>query len=239
MLPPLLFVIGSSYAIHVMARYYEQVDLGTARELVMTRAFERVWTPLVISALTTVVGFGSLMVNRITAIWDLGLFAVIGIIFVTITSLTFIPPALHLLPVERRARRSGKISPMLSDALTRLGKRDYVFREPILWISGAIAILAIVGGYFIQVDSNFLYYFNPTSPVRSDNEIINQTIVGSNPFYLVIESDEEGAMKRWEVLKQVKDLRDLPAEPAGHHLVPVVRRLPRALRGGALQRGRC
>jgi predicted RND superfamily exporter protein len=205
-LPPLLLVIGSSYAIHVMARYYEQVDLGTARELVMTRAFERVWTPLVISAFTTVVGFGSLMVNRITAIWDLGLFAVIGIVFVTITSLTFIPPALQLLPVERRARRSGKISPMLSDALTRLGKRDYVFREPILWISGAIAILAIVGGYFIHVDSNFLYYFKPTSQVRSDNEMINQTIVGSNPFYLVIESDEEGAMKRWEILKQVKDL---------------------------------
>src|SRR5262245_34931286 len=94
-LPPLLLVIGSSYAIHVMARYYEQVDLGTPRELLMPRAFERVWMPLVISAFTTVVGFGSLMVNRITAIWDLGLFAVIGIIFLTITSLTFIPPALQ------------------------------------------------------------------------------------------------------------------------------------------------
>jgi predicted RND superfamily exporter protein len=207
-LPPLLLVVGSSYAIHVMARYYEQVDLGTPRELVMIRAFERVWIPLMISAFTTVVGFGALMVNRITAIWDLGFFAVIGIVFVTITSLTFIPPALQLLPVEQRARRSGKISPMLSDALTRLGKRDYVFREPILWISGVLAVLAIIGGYFIRVDSNFLYYFKPTSPVRSDNETINQTIVGSNPFYLVIESDEEGAMKRWEVLKQVKDLEN-------------------------------
>jgi predicted RND superfamily exporter protein len=205
-LPPLLLVIGSSYAIHVMARYYEQVDLGTPRERLMPRAFERVWIPLVISAFTTVVGFGSLMVNRITAIWDLGLFAVIGIIFLTITSLTFIPPALHLLPVERRTRRSGKISPMLSDALTRLGKRDFVFRKPILWLSGAIAAVALIGGFFIHVDSNFLYYFKPTSPVRSDNETINQTIVGSNPFYLVIESNEEGTMKRWEVLKEVKDL---------------------------------
>ncbi len=207
-LPPLLLVIGSSYAIHVMARYYEQVDLGTPPELVMPRAFERVWIPLVISAFTTLVGFGSLMVNRITAIWDLGLFAVVGIIFLTITSLTFIPPALHVLPVERRTRRSGKISPMLSDALTRLGKRDYVFRNPILWMSGAIASIALIGSFFIYVDSNFLYYFKPSSRVRSDNETINQTIVGSNPFYLVIESNEEGAMKRWEVLKDVKDLEN-------------------------------
>ena len=57
----------------------------------MMRAFERVWLPLVISAFTTVVGFGSLMVNRITAIWDLGFFAVVGVVFLTITSLTFIP----------------------------------------------------------------------------------------------------------------------------------------------------
>ena len=68
-------------------------------------------------------------------------------------------------------------------------------------------MVALIGGYFIQVDSNFLYYFKPTSPVRQDNEIINQEIVGSNPFYLVIEGDEAGVMKRWEVLKQVKELQ--------------------------------
>src|SRR5438309_3130149 len=207
-LPPLLLVVGSSYAIHVMARYYEQVDAGAPREELVVRAFERVWQPLMISALTTVVGFGSLMVNRITAIWDLGLFAVIGIVFLTITSLTVIPPALQLMPAEQRTRRSGKISPMLSDALTRLGKRDYIFRDPILWVSAALAAIALVGGYFIQVDSNFLYYFKPTSPIRSDNEIINQTIAGSNPFYLVVEGSEAGVMKRWAVLKEVKELQN-------------------------------
>jgi uncharacterized protein len=206
-LPPLLLVIGSSYAIHVMARYYEQIDAGAPREEVVVRAFERVWLPLAISALTNIIGFGSLMVNRITAIWDLGLFAVVGIVFLVITSLTFIPPALELLPVERRTRRSGKTSPMLSDALTRLGKRDYVFRVPILWVSAAVALVALVGSVFIRVDSNFLYYFKPTSPIRYDNETINQTIAGSNPFYLVVEGDEAGVMKRWEVLKQLKEFQ--------------------------------
>src|SRR3989441_2458670 len=77
-LPPLLLVVGSSYAIHVMARYYEQVAAGAPPDEVVVRAFARVWLPLTISAVATVIGFGSLMVNRITAIWDLGLFAVVG-----------------------------------------------------------------------------------------------------------------------------------------------------------------
>lgn len=207
-LPPLLLVIGSSYAIHVMARYYEQIEAGTPREEVVPRAFDRVWLPLAISAFTTVVGFGSLMVNRITAIWDLGLFAVIGIVFLTVTSLTFIPAALELLPARRRGRAAAEVSPMVSGALTRLGKRDYVFRTPILWISGAVALGAAVGGVTIQVDSNFLYYFKPSSRIRIDNEMINERIVGSNPFYLVIDADEDGAMKRWEVLRLVKDLQN-------------------------------
>ncbi len=205
-LPPLLLVIGSSYAIHVMARYYEQIDAGTAPEEVVYRAFLRVWIPLTISGFTTLVGFGALMVNRITAIWDLGLFAVVGIVFLIITSLTFIPAALRVLPIEKRHHTVGRVAPWLSDVLVRLGKRDYVFRGPILWVSAVAAVLATIGAAFIQVDSNFLYYFRPTSPIRVDNEMINDKIVGSNPFYLVIEGDDPGTMKRWEVLKQVKDL---------------------------------
>ena len=206
-LPPLLLVIGSSYAIHVMARYYEQVDAGTPREELVIRAFHRVWTPLVISAFTTIVGFGSLMVNRITAIWDLGLFSVVGIVFLTVTSLTFIPTALERMPFRPRTARSGKISPRLSQILTRLGKRAYVSRRWVLWTAMAVALVGLAGARRIQVDSNFLYYFKRNSEVRQANEIINQQIVGSNPFYLVIEGTEPDLFKRWDVLKQVKELQ--------------------------------
>jgi predicted RND superfamily exporter protein/CRP-like cAMP-binding protein len=207
-LPPLLLVIGSSYAIHVMARYYEQVEAGAPSAELVVRAFERVWLPLVISAFTNIVGFGSLMVNRITAIWDLGLFAVVGLSFLTITSLTFIPAALQLMPVRLRSDRSGKISPILSLFLRRLGKRTFVFRSPILWASAAIAVVALAGARLIQVDSNWRYYFKPSSEVLQENERINQEIVAANPpFYLVLEGSERDLFKQWDVLKQIRDLR--------------------------------
>src|SRR6185436_18095734 len=184
-LPPLLLVVGSSYAIHVMARYYEQVALEAPVAELVPRAFGRVWLPLVISAFTTVVGFGSLMVNRITAIWDLGLFAVVGVVCVTVTALTFLPAVLQLMPGKLRSERSGKLSPRLSENLARLGMRAHDKRRRILWISLAIAIVAFLGARQIQVDSDFLYYFEPEAPVRRANELINQRIVGSNPFYIV------------------------------------------------------
>ncbi|HUE39872.1 MAG TPA: MMPL family transporter, partial [Candidatus Binatia bacterium] len=206
-LPPLLLVIGSSYAIHVLARYYEQVDAGAQHAVLVVRAFQRVWLPLVISAVTNIVGFGSLMVNHITAIWDLGLFAVIGLACLTITSLTFIPAALHLLRREPRTGRSGKVSPLLCEALGRIGRFAYRSQRVILALSAVIAVAAGLGALRLHVDSNFLDYFRPTSRVRHDNEVINREIAGSNPFYLVLEGDTPGMLRQWEVLKQIKNLQ--------------------------------
>ena len=206
-LPPLLAVIGSSYGIHVMARYYEQVHAGAPAAELVVRAFQRVWLPLVVSALTMVIGFGSLMVNRITAIRDLGLFAVIGLVWLTITSLTLLPAALQLLSSELRSVRSGQLAPSLSQVLKRVAERAHASRRVILWAALVIGIVAFTGVRQIQVNSDFLSYFSPKSGVREANEIINREIVGSNPFYLVIEGSEPGALKRWEVLKQIKDLQ--------------------------------
>jgi uncharacterized protein len=206
-LPPLLLVLGSSYAIHVMARYYEQVFAGVGEDQIVVRAFERVWLPLAISALTNVIGFGSLMVNRITAIWDLGLFAVIGVLCLTLSSLTFLPAALRLMPARLRSARSGKTSPTLSENLRRLGSRIFASRTLVLWGAVAVAVVALIGALRIRVDADFLYYFSPSSEVRRANETINHEIVGSNPFYIIIEGREPGTLKRWEVLKLVKDLQ--------------------------------
>ena len=206
-LPPLLLVVGSSYAIHVMARYYEQVDLRAPREELVVRAFLRVWLPLLISAVVTAIGFGSLGVSRITAIRDLGLFAVVGIACLTCTSLGFLPAALELLGTEPRTARSGKISPRLTAALTRLGRHAYASRAKILAGAAVLSLAGFVGALAIRVDSDFLYYFDPKAEVRTDAETINREIVGSNPFYIVIEGPSPGFLKRWEVLREIKDLQ--------------------------------
>jgi predicted RND superfamily exporter protein len=206
-LPPLLVVIGSSYGIHVMARYYEQVGAGVPTDQVVVRAFERVWLPLVVSATTMIVGFGSLTLNRIPAIRELGEYSVVGLVWLTVTSLTFIPAMLQLLGPELRSRRSGSVGPLLGRFLTWLGEWDFTRRRLILWGAIILALVSLTGIRLIRVDSDFLYYFRPDSQVRRDNETINREIVGSNPFYLVIDTDEAGAIKRWDVLKLIHDLQ--------------------------------
>ena len=206
-LPPLLLVVGASYAIHVMARYYEQVPQGGSRDDVVVRALMRVWLPLTISAVVTAIGFGSLMANRINAIRDFGAFAVVGILCVTVTSLTLLPAALRLMPLEQRSERSGRVAPMLAASLRRLGHWVYARQRPMLVIGAVVALVALLGAARIRVDADFLYYFGRGSEVRIAADTINQRITGTSPFYVIIDGETPGLLRRWEVLKMVKDLQ--------------------------------
>ena len=85
----------------------------------------------------------------------------------------------------------------------------------------------------IEVDADFLTYFSPRSEVRQANEIINREIVGSNPFYVVVEGPEAGALKRWINLWLMKDLQKYLRTLPGYHVVDLDRRLPGAARVGA------
>lgn len=206
-LPPLLLVVGASYAIHVMARYYEAAEDGGGRTAVALRGLERVALPLLISAVVTTIGFGALMVNRIPAIWELGAFSAIGIVFLTAVCLTFLPASLALMPVEKVAVRARDGSPALQRALVRLARHVAGSRVGIAAVAGAISLLAVLGVGRIEVDSDFLRYFSKRAAVRQASEIINAEIVGSNPFYVVIQAPQSGGIRQWQTLWYIDQLQ--------------------------------
>jgi predicted RND superfamily exporter protein len=207
MLPPLLLVIGSAQAMHVIAAYYEQIAARCDAKTAVVRAVRQVWAPLLISAFTTAVGFGALMISQIVAIWDLGLLSMLGVLFLTITSLGYLPAALVLWAHYAGGSEDTAPSPRIEQLMAQLGAQAYGARGAVLAGAALVATLALVGGARILVDSDFLTYFDRSSEVRRNHEVINQQIVGSNPFYLIVEGGAPGALKQWEVLKKVKALQ--------------------------------
>ena len=205
MLPPLLLVVGSAQAMHVVAAYYEQVRRGNRSDPV-GEAVHEVWAPLLISTLTMAVGFGALTISGIVAVRDLGIMAVVGVLLSTVASLGYLPGALAVW-VQIASSNETAPSPRVENLMVGIGAQAYKARGGVLAAAGVIAVFAAIGTWRIVVDSDFLAYFDPTSPVRRDHELINQQIVGSNPFYLIVEGGAPGTMKRWEVLRKVKELQ--------------------------------
>ena len=208
------------------------------RENAVIQAVHEVWAPLLISA---VHDGGRLRRPRPSAGSrgrDLGLMAVIGVLLLTISSLGYLPAALAVWVAGREQQRDRAVAARRQpDGQPRpaglRGARHGAGRWP-----RVIAVVAVIGAWRIVVDSDFLGYFDPDSPVRRDHELINQQIVGSNPFYLIVEGGAPGAMRRWEVLQEDQGSADLRRHAAGHQRLDLDRRLSRAAREGTQQDGR-
>jgi predicted RND superfamily exporter protein len=234
-LPVLLIVIGSTYSIYVVAQYEDEVAKGgSAREIVI-RALARVSTPVTVAALTTVVGFAALLVNRIATIRALGLYSAAGFACLTIIVLTMMPAILVLLPVP--AVKVHAESRRLSEWLERVGYFDRRYRGPIM-IAAAILVIPCVWGISrIRADLNFLKYFRQSSPVRQANEIIGTKIGGTQPFDIIVDSGKPRGALSLDLFRRIKGLQaylaTMPGIDQSLSIVDFAELLDRALQHNA------
>ncbi len=209
-LPSLLIVIGSSYATHVVARYYLELESPTTPGQPVYGALQQAGLPVLVSAVATVIGFSALMLNRIQAVRSLGLFAVIGIIILFVLAMTLVPALILILP-ERRYRQpalggEGERG-RLPKILAKIARFDIRRRGVIFVVAGILVLCALAALPRIEADTNFLSYFTPDSPVLRAHEAINDRVAGALPFYVVLGApDHPGAMLTMESLRRVRDL---------------------------------
>ncbi|MGH7967055.1 MAG: efflux RND transporter permease subunit, partial [Candidatus Binatia bacterium] len=73
-LPPLVLVIGVAYSLHVMAEYYELARPGRRVDEVVLETMRTLNTPVLMAAVTTILGFFAQVVNDIVSIREMGIY---------------------------------------------------------------------------------------------------------------------------------------------------------------------
>ncbi len=146
-IPILLIGLGVDYAIHLTARYREELGSGLTVDAAATRATRTVGVALVLATVTTAVGFLTNVFNPVTALADFGILAAVGIGSAFVLMLTFVPAIRVLL--DRRAQRAGALpveamGHSSERMLPRLLGRSAVFAER---LPGVMLTLALsLGG---------------------------------------------------------------------------------------------
>jgi predicted RND superfamily exporter protein len=106
-LPVLLVGLGVDFAIHLTARYREELGAGWEVKPGAQRATRAVGIALMLATATTAVGFLTNVANPIPPLQDFGILAAIGIVGAFLITLTFVPAARALL--DRRAERAYRL----------------------------------------------------------------------------------------------------------------------------------
>jgi uncharacterized protein len=204
-LPPLVLVLGTAYSLHIVAEYYELAHPGRPVNEVVLETLQVTSLPLFIAALSTVLGFLSLIVNSIVSIRELGLYASVGISIAFVLSVVLVPALLVLLPLP--TRREEAFSPRISAALRKLATLSSRYRRAVIAAGLLISLFSVWQGSSIQVGSDFQSFFRETDPIRQATEAINRYLVGSMTFYVAIDGEERDIIKKWDTLWRVKNLQ--------------------------------
>ena len=204
-LPPLILVLGTAYSLHMVAEYYELARPDGAVRDVVLEALKKTSPPICITALTTVLGFLSLGVNPLSSIRVMGIFSSVGILIAFLLSILLVPAVLMQLRLP--ANPAAAFAPGVTTALRRIGRFAIQNRLSVIAAALLFAAAAIWNLSSIQVDSNFQSFFRPNDPVRQATDAINEHLVGSMAFYVVIDGQEKDVMKQWDTLRRIKALQ--------------------------------
>ncbi len=204
-LPPLILVLGTAYSLHVVAEYYELAQpAGSVRDVVL-ETLRKTSPPIFITAFTTVLGFLSLGVNPLSSIRDMGIFSSVGILIAFLLSIILVPALLMQLGLPSKPAEG--FAPGVTTGLRHIGRFAIRNRLAVIGASLLCAGVAIWNLFSIQVDSNFQSFFRPNDPIRQATDAINEHLVGSMAFYVVIDGEEKDVMKQWDTLRRIKDLQ--------------------------------
>lgn len=233
-LPVMLLAIGVADAIHILNDYYHRLERGTRLEEAINSVMKHIGTAIVLTSVTTAVGFLSLTTTPVSQVKEFGIFIGFGVMAALIISVTWIPSLLSLTDHAQQKMEStdGEGSGDAGSAiLAKLGEYVVAHRTLILVTGLLILGMAAYGSTLLTVETNTLRFFRPNSEIRQATEIIDESFGGSQNLSIVIYGD----IKDPEVLKGMLQLQNRISkmEQVGYTLsiVNLVTEINRALTG--------
>lgn len=218
----LIPAIAVADAIHLLARYHEEVhaQIGDApdtpvavRESATVEAMSHLGVACFLTSFTTVIGFLSLRAARMPVLSLFGTYAAVGVALAYFTVVFVIPLAIQA--TRGRARRPSEGGPMGS--FLQFCGRTTVAR-PWSWVAlgGVVVVAAAAAGTLVEVDPRLTETFVESHPTTQANRMVDEELGG----VLALEYElngSPGAFHDPELLRALSGLDAITAE------VPAVR----------------
>jgi len=223
----LMLIITISMNIHLTVRYLQlhrdRPDLPH-HDLVATTVRRMVW-PCLYTALTTIIGFGSLVFSGIKPVIDFGWMMSIGLGVTFVTAFTLFPAVVLLLGRPSRRERSGAgDAPERDDGeatFTRAVTRSLALAAQrcggwVLAAAGALLVVCALGVSRLTVENSFVDYFSEDTEIYRGLALIDRELGGTTPLEIVLDLDEDRIFDDEPAPKPVEYDAEAELEKAGY-----------------------
>ena len=185
----LMLIITISMNIHLIVRYRqlcrENVDWNQ-RQLV-GETIRKMVKPCLYTALTSIIGFSSLVVSAIKPVIDFGWMMSAGLAVTFLTSFLLFPALLALLSrssVVELGRREFHLPGALASLTLRFG-------GAVLGIAIVGAALSVMGVGQLRVENSFINYFSEHTEISKGLKLIDRKLGGTTPVEVVLKFEDD------------------------------------------------
>jgi predicted RND superfamily exporter protein len=183
--PTLLFIIGIGDAIHIQARFRENLSRGdTDPEKAMLLTMVQMSKVIFLTSLTTSIGFLALMTTSIKIVQEFGFEIAIGVMMAWLVSLLVVPSGILVLK-GFQYQRKYPFSTLLEWLSTAILNKPWVFVIIPLMIS-AICIFKIKD---ISTDASLMDDLRPQNKLYHDLKLTEKYFGGVLPFEVLLHLD--------------------------------------------------
>lgn len=202
----LQLIITIAITIHLIVRYRELhfINPETEQRQLVLDTVRLMLKPCLYAALTTIAGFGSLLLCEILPVITFGWMMIGGITVSLILTFLLFPAVLILLrkgtPPTGRSRRFALTSFLAGFTEARGGL--------ILAISGIIMIVSAIGISRLVVENSFIDYFKDTTEIYQGMKVIDQKLGGTTSMDVIVDLVEPETSARTVALEADGDSDD-------------------------------
>ncbi|MCF7973840.1 MAG: MMPL family transporter [Phycisphaerae bacterium] len=180
----LQLIMTMAMAIHLIVYYREclllDADIDT-RTLILKTVTTKL-KPCAYAALTTIAGFGSLVLCDILPVITFGWMMIAGLVLSLVVTFTLFPAILMLLPKDRPSA-PVKERWSITGILARFTQRHGGF---IVVTSTVALVLSLVGISKLEVENSFIDYFKKSTEIYQGMKVIDRQLGGTTPLDVIV-----------------------------------------------------
>jgi len=204
--PTILMTLAVADSVHLLASMQFALGEGKTKTQAIHYSLQRNWQPVVITSVTTAIGFLTLNFSEVPILRDLGNLTALGVMLACVFSLTLLPIMMSVLPLKAAKVRQG------SAMLDRLAELVIRRQRPVLWGFVLLTLLCSALLSLNKINDEPNKYFASNTSFRQANDFMEQNLSGFTSIDFALNGGVAGAVNQPELLQALESFSNWLAE---------------------------
>ncbi|UCG56413.1 MAG: MMPL family transporter [Phycisphaerales bacterium] len=201
--PVLILTLAVADSVHILVTMSHLMRSGKPKHEAIAEALRVNLHAVFLTSATTAIGFLTMNFSDAPPFRDLGNIVAIGVMAAFVYSVCLLPAMAAVLPVRSKV----KPNPKEADCphCDRLASFVVRRRRLVFWGTLAIGLAVTAGAWRIELNDNFLTYFDQSYEFRRASDFVIDNLSGWDIIEYSLESGEPGGINNPEYLRTVED----------------------------------